>query len=465
MKRFIYLIITVLLMVSGCSSKNETIPRTNTVQISFGGTEIKMAYNKPLDFKQFEVYISKTTLFNPTGWNGTIWNGEPNVTAEWDGADNNLFMVTAAEPINVTGLTAGTTYYVKVVAVDKSNQRSTPSAEYSPATGDTQRGSALVVAASNASPASKAGADYVCDGTNDEIEINNAISELTGGGEVKLTEGTFLPNASIILNDNIHFAGSGNTVIKWPDGRDGFTNIISAEGTESVNKQNIQIKNLTIDGNKANQDFGSQGGINLIYLTNAIVENVIVYNLYGGNGIFVSTSNNITVNKSTAFGCGTAGIDIVYSTNCNVEGNITYNNLRGIEGNNCQYVNFLNNTSYQNIGNGIYLYQSSHCSINANTVKENEQTNPGGGDPSANILIAESSYNNIQNNLVRRGTLTDKATSGICILDTASTVNLVSNNDCYQGGITYGIRNFAGSTTNFGSGNRLNTGNWATGQG
>ncbi|MEN6514449.1 MAG: hypothetical protein ABFC82_10965, partial [Methanoculleus sp.] len=50
----------------------------------------------------------------------------------------------------------------------------------------------LVVAASDSTSTAKAQADYVCDGSNDQAEIQNAINALpAGGGTVQLTEGTF----------------------------------------------------------------------------------------------------------------------------------------------------------------------------------------------------------------------------------------------------------------------------------
>jgi hypothetical protein len=54
----------------------------------------------------------------------------------------------------------------------------------------TRPGSTLLVAASNAR--SSAGADYLCDGTADEVQISAALAALpSGGGVVQLTEGTF----------------------------------------------------------------------------------------------------------------------------------------------------------------------------------------------------------------------------------------------------------------------------------
>lgn len=137
-----------------------------------------MAYSEPRDFKHFEIYVSSTPSFNPTGWDGSAWTAEPNEAKDWNGNTNTLFLITTTKPIPVSGLKPGTTYYLKVVAVDKSNQRSSPSSEYMVIAGDAQRSDTIVVAASNASAAAQAGADYVCTGTADQNVINTAINAL-----------------------------------------------------------------------------------------------------------------------------------------------------------------------------------------------------------------------------------------------------------------------------------------------
>lgn len=77
------------------------------------------------------------------------------------------------------------------------------------------RGASLVVAASGASAMEKAQADYLCDGTADDVEINAAIAALpTGanvaGGAVRLTGGYFNLAAPILIDrDNITLVGSG----------------------------------------------------------------------------------------------------------------------------------------------------------------------------------------------------------------------------------------------------------------
>ena len=73
------------------------------------------------------------------------------------------------------------------------------------------RSATLVVAASNASTASKDGADYVCDGTNDEVEINAALASMPiNGGKLVLTEGTFnIASTIYVQNDNTQILGAG----------------------------------------------------------------------------------------------------------------------------------------------------------------------------------------------------------------------------------------------------------------
>ncbi len=72
-------------------------------------------------------------------------------------------------------------------------------------------GAFIRVAASGASAASVGAAEYVCDGTGDQVEINAAIAALPStGGVVVLSEGTFNIASSILIeNDNVTLLGQG----------------------------------------------------------------------------------------------------------------------------------------------------------------------------------------------------------------------------------------------------------------
>jgi len=85
---------------------------------------------------------------------------------------------------------------------------------------NTVRTATLVIAASNSSAASKTQADYVCDGIDDQIEINAAMNSLpANGGEVVLLEGTYYISGSITMAPSSWLTGQGpyNTTIQLAD--------------------------------------------------------------------------------------------------------------------------------------------------------------------------------------------------------------------------------------------------------
>jgi len=81
----------------------------------------------------------------------------------------------------------------------------------------------IYVAASDCPNAVKYGAQYICDGINDEEEIQSAIDLLTQsggsvfrGGVVKLSAGSFYVSSPITLKDRVSISGSGegSTLVK-----------------------------------------------------------------------------------------------------------------------------------------------------------------------------------------------------------------------------------------------------------
>lgn len=75
------------------------------------------------------------------------------------------------------------------------------------------RSRTLVVAASDSED--DTGADYTCDGTDDEVQINAAITALSGhGGTVMLLDGTYTLGASITMNQtDVMLKGQGSGTI------------------------------------------------------------------------------------------------------------------------------------------------------------------------------------------------------------------------------------------------------------
>ncbi len=137
--------------------------------------------------------------------------------------------------------------------------------------GGGQRSATVVVAASNATADSKAGADFVCDGTADEVQINSAIDiATTVGGLVQLTEGLFTILLAIIMKDRVHLQGVGApaTLITQPNGNN--KNIIETfdfaaltVGNTTGGPKGFEISDLRVDGNKDNQTDATLVGIQI----------------------------------------------------------------------------------------------------------------------------------------------------------------------------------------------------------
>lgn len=120
------------------------------------------------------------------------------------------------------------------------------------------RSSTVVVAASDSSSNGKAQADYVCDGTSDDVELRTAINALPStGGDIRLLDGTF--NLSAILSraiDNVTISGVGrSTYLKYNN-----SSFCISLGTQS----NWTIKDLRVD----------QGGIEIANAKRWNIQNV-----------------------------------------------------------------------------------------------------------------------------------------------------------------------------------------------
>jgi hypothetical protein len=137
-------------------------------------------------------------------------------------------------------------------------------------------GTTLFVAATGASAKSKAAADYQCDGTADEVQINAAITALGGPGLVRLSSGAFSIAAGIrpTTGCRIEGAGAGATTITVANSAD-----ITAIYNSNVSSGNtdIEIAHLAINGNRANQTLESISCIDLQKVTRFRLEDLRLY--------------------------------------------------------------------------------------------------------------------------------------------------------------------------------------------
>ena len=179
-------------------------------------------------------------------------------------------------------------------------------------------GATIVVAASDS--LKNRSANYVCDGVDDQVEIQAAIDALpAGGGKVVLLDGAYLISAAIALNsDNLDFGGVGtSTILKIADsGVAQDWNVLTIG-----NVQNVKIHDLQVDANRtgtvapSSHIYGAPIGY---YHAGAVPfpnANITIMHCYlhsgHGRGIFVygSTGWKITYNRADDFPNGD-GIDI-----------------------------------------------------------------------------------------------------------------------------------------------------------
>ncbi|HCR55871.1 TPA: hypothetical protein DIV49_02765 [Candidatus Saccharibacteria bacterium] len=124
-----------------------------------------------------------------------------------------------------------------------------------PSGGSSSHGMPLIVAASNAPTTIKNDADYVCDGTADQVQINTAISQAAytdnGGiawGQVLLTGGEFAISAPIEMKTGVTLQGSGFLTILKSDGLSAPSGVVELY---DLNTHLTTLSHLTIDGGAA----------------------------------------------------------------------------------------------------------------------------------------------------------------------------------------------------------------------
>jgi len=273
------------------------------------------------------------------------------------------------------------------------------------------QGQTIVVAA-NGSPDI---ANFYCDGTSDEDEINAAINHLAalGGGTVLLTIGTFYIDGSIVMKSNIQLVGQGHNTIIEKNCNDHGIKGIGGAGTELIG---INLRNFKIIRNAGD----TNGGVYLIlleYVDNSLVENIYGYNGYDiilyihyGNydkvvnclfdttqtshcvmvrgddniisqnqikngsthGIWIYGDRN-AVNNNVSNSNGDCGI-IITGNHVAVSANICYDNLEGIYLYSALYCTVTGNACYSNSGNGIRIHtDSDDNTIDGNVCYDNNR--------------------------------------------------------------------------------------------
>ena len=274
------------------------------------------------------------------------------------------------------------------------------------------QGQTIVVASSDSADI----ANFYCDGTSDEDEINAAINYLAalGGGTVQLTTGTFYIDGKIVMKSNVRLAGQGNNTIIEKNCDDYGIEALGGAGTELTG---IVLRDFKITRNAA--DTNNKELIKFYYTDNSCIEQVFCYNAYNQAIILTFADKNKIRNNYVVTTTTLRGISLVDSN---------YNTISD------NYIDGANDS-------GIYIYDSIKNTINGNTctgngtdgiyVGGNQNLITGNtceGNSDEGITLIGGNYNTVTGN-----TCCNNTNDGIDLGETAD-YNTVSGNTCYNNG-------------------------------
>lgn len=192
----------------------------------------------------------------------------------------------------------------------------------------------ITVAAFNSTAEARATADFVCDGVNDQVEINAAISALGGQpGSVLLRDGNYNLGAStataaiVLPHSNITLRGeSWATQLRLQDNAD--VNMIRSVGN---GLSGIVIETMSLDGNANNNSYGGPTDrfehniIRIISDGSTMNSDVWVRNIRADNAnrLCVMLGGNDMHVRDSEFGiAGSDVVEVLYGTGNDISGNV-----------------------------------------------------------------------------------------------------------------------------------------------
>lgn len=231
------------------------------------------------------------------------------------------------------------------------------------------RGASLYVASTGATNLEKAGADYVCDGTADDVQINAAITALgSTGGVVQLSNGNFnIASPILVTTGNISIVGIGRGTILTAINslNDNILRIAGTTGTMIGNR----FERFAVEGNYANQTTGSpiesRAGIYFNGSAGAGLVDPVFRDLFieycKGPGLALegTTLNPVTrptLDNITVLGCGIGwaadGAHMSYANDAKISNfNGQYNTDTGLALDYCSVVHVTDSVGRANTGN------------------------------------------------------------------------------------------------------------------
>ncbi len=165
-------------------------------------------------------------------------------------------------------------------------------------------------------------ADVVCDGFDDQVEIQQAVDALAGtGGRIVLREGTYHLSGSLFIHSNVTLMGQGKgTRLFMSDGASASTIVVDALGAGKP-LEGVTIADLSIDGNYRHQRAGH--GIELRAdptntVFDALVRDCQVRYVFG-SGIYATFTSEV-IYSNCHLGFNLNGIEVANSSESVITG-------------------------------------------------------------------------------------------------------------------------------------------------
>ncbi|WP_292405557.1 MULTISPECIES: glycosyl hydrolase family 28-related protein [unclassified Methanoculleus] len=196
----------------------------------------------------------------------------------------------------------------------------------------------LVVAAGDSGPASKMQANYICDGLDDQAEIQAALTALPGGGTVVLSEGTFNCSGSVVPASGTTLLGQGPEKTNLSFSRNGMLNI----SRESITLDGFHIMGSGYVNASTNTtlDLSQWLGVLTIYASGTRVHNVTgtadssiqaVFLLLHNPNVYAPILEDVEFVNCRAVDTGTYGfLHNAWGTENTVIRNVRYENCAAI---------------------------------------------------------------------------------------------------------------------------------------
>ncbi len=312
--------------------------------------------------------------------------------------------------------------------------------------------------------------------------INDAIGNLTGGGNILFGSGTYNLQGSIsgFYEDNVSLAFADGAMLFVANG-------MNAPAINLIACNNWTISGVTINGNAANQIVAQTcDGIRLFACTNCLVDDANIYNcrIYGFFAFGANSVNAIDdgINDSKITCCGWNGITLggwggelsLYATNDEVAycGDVGITNFGIGDIITANYVHDMNGTTGSNDARwGIAAEGGGNDTITGNTIYNVESgvtlssTGSGNCTVSQNIIYNWDTYNwsqpaiNVltnsnlitENQIISNGTYSNEQGIGIC-----GNGNVLSTNEITLPSNGYAINIGSDATNTTISGNDIN---------